>query len=253
MSDEDFEQDIARERIDADAVCIECGTVNPEGTLLCKTCGNNLRDQRARRIAGEEGMEPPGLGEERPAWFAKGFALLGILIVLWTAINLGRIEDWLVQVQTSDLTDAEQYWSGPQSGTLDGLLAELDARPVSPEEKQLAIEQPLDDEVYDGRYVLMTDPEDPGYAIAGQANIRQVGDRYYFVAVWGRGDIELRGAAQLEANARFAVRDSAGVRIGQEYYGAAGFAQKLDGGGYECFGLSDHDEESYSVFAFRIP
>ena len=38
------------EHLDADAVCEACDTVNPEGTLLCKTCGNNLRDQRARRM-----------------------------------------------------------------------------------------------------------------------------------------------------------------------------------------------------------
>ena len=59
MSDEHHQHLPEGERLDADAVCGSCGTVNPEDTLLCKSCGNNLRDQRQTRIAVDgPGMEP---------------------------------------------------------------------------------------------------------------------------------------------------------------------------------------------------
>ena len=48
----------AVEHLDADAVCEPCGNVNPEGTLLCKTCGNNLRDMIQAIEAGQ--VEEPG-------------------------------------------------------------------------------------------------------------------------------------------------------------------------------------------------
>ncbi|MCX5757207.1 MAG: hypothetical protein NTU83_01615, partial [Candidatus Hydrogenedentes bacterium] len=57
MMEEGPQPQVDIERIDADAVCEKCGTVNPEETLLCKTCGNNLRDQRLHRVQSEPSEE----------------------------------------------------------------------------------------------------------------------------------------------------------------------------------------------------
>ena len=54
MHKELFEHPDYHEGIEADAVCAQCGSANPEGTLICKTCGNNLRDQRLMRIAADQ-------------------------------------------------------------------------------------------------------------------------------------------------------------------------------------------------------
>jgi hypothetical protein len=76
------------EYIDADAVCEQCSTVNPAGTLLCKTCGNNLRDQRMRRLAADEGMEAVH-ASDRPIRMLTGLlVVLGLLAILWAAINV---------------------------------------------------------------------------------------------------------------------------------------------------------------------
>ena len=52
MSDEGPGADIPIQRLEADAVCEQCGTVNPEDTLLCKKCGTVinvfLNDRNAR-------------------------------------------------------------------------------------------------------------------------------------------------------------------------------------------------------------
>jgi len=54
MHKEPFKPPEYREGIEADAVCAQCGSANPEGTLICKTCGNNLRDQRMLRITADQ-------------------------------------------------------------------------------------------------------------------------------------------------------------------------------------------------------
>lgn len=252
MSSGDIHADGPVERIDADAVCIECGAVNPEGTLLCKTCGNNLRDQRNLRFGAEavaEGMAAVG---ERPAWLTSGFAILGILVVLCVAINAGRIVDVMMDVQSPDTSDIEDFWSGPRSAVFDKLAEELQYNPISVEESELAMEQPDVSGVYEGRYVLLR-PEAAFRRIMGQAHVRQSGEKLQFVALLDRGQVELRGEARLEGENRIAARDSAGILKRDEYYAADGFAQPMETGGYECFGLSEYDTGSYSVLAFRVP
>lgn len=252
MSNDDYRIDHAVERIDADAVCAECGSVNPDGTLICKTCGNNLRDQRARRVTGELVPDAVVVESRTPSWLGKSLAVLGLLVLLWTALNLGRIEDLMVGAQSDELGDPEQYWSGRDSSTLDGLRDELRSNEVGRQEAQAAQQQPLPNDVIDGRYVLVRDNPLGGRVEIGQAIVKQEGNRILFVALLGRDDTEIRGEARPEGT-RIAARDTASVKIRGENWGASGFVQPMEGGGYACFGLSSENDESYSAYAYRVP
>jgi ribosomal protein L40E len=252
MTEDNPQPEVTVERIDADAVCERCGAVSPEETLLCKTCGNNLRDQRARRIAGDRGFEPGALAPERRSWIGKGLVVLGILLIIWVAINLERIEDLLAGTQTTSIADAKVYWSGPNSAFFEELHEDLKANPLTPQEIDSALRTPVKGNGYEGRYVLFQ-PNALRQVPIGEAVVRQQGDGIVFVAVLSRSDIEFRGEARFEGSVRIAARDSAGVKAGNRYYGASGFARPLDMGGFECFGLSDLNDDNYSVLAYRVP
>lgn len=251
MSDGDTRPDATFERIDADAVCEQCGTVNPEDTLLCKTCGNNLRDQRLRRIAGEQGIE--ALRPARSSWIRGLLVALALLLLLWVAINIGGIENFLMNVQMTPTGDAEAFWSGSAGHVLDQLAANLKANPTPPQQSARAVSQPVASDRYDGRYILVSRTLTRQIPV-GEANVRVEGNALLFAAVLFNQDVEVRGEAHFEGNARIAARDSAGARIDGRYYGVSGFAQKTDTGGFECLGLCDYSADTtYSVVAFRVP
>ena len=126
MVDKIPEQAYGFEQLDADAVCEQCGSVNPEETFICKVCGNNLRDQRARRIAGEQGV-PPGVAEtpiNRVRLFTGLLTALGIITILAAVIFIQDIETWLASAQaTEDFSDMASLWQGQSSQIFDELLA----------------------------------------------------------------------------------------------------------------------------------
>jgi hypothetical protein len=251
MSDDDARPEASLDRIDADAVCEQCGTVNPEDTLLCKTCGNNLRDQRLRRIAGEQRVE--GLRPARSTWVRGLLVVLAILFLLWVAINIGGIESFLMNVQMTPTGDAEAFWSGSVGRVLDQLAADLKANPTPPQQSAEAVSHPVVSDRYEGRYILVTRSLVRQIPV-GEANVRVEGDALRFVAVLFNRDVEVRGEGRFEGNARIAARDSAGARIDGRYYGVSGFAQKADTGGLECLGLCDYSADAtYSVLAFQVP
>jgi len=254
MTNEDPLLNAAMERIDADAVCAACGNVNPDGALICKVCGNNLRDQRMRRVRGEDGAEVVIAEPGRASWVGKGVVAFGLLLLLWTGLNLGRVAEMLAGGPGGGFGDAEALWSGSDGRAYDALLEELEANPISDEESDLAQEQPVFDGTYDGRYVLVAESPAFGYTSSvGQAITRQEGTKLRFVALLTQRDIEVRGEAEFETEARIAARDMAATKIRDRYYRVSGFARANPDGGFECFGLSDHDEESYSVWAYRVP
>jgi len=253
MANEDPLPNADMERIDADAVCAACGNVNPDGALICKICGNNLRDQRMRRVRGEDGAEVVIAEPGRASWVGKGVVVFGLLLLLWTGLNVGRVAEMLAGGPGGGFGDAAALWSGSDGRAYQALIEELQANPVSREEGTQAQEQSVFDGTYDGRYILVGENPGFGYAFVGQAIARQEGTKLRFVALLTRRDIEVRGEAEFESDARIAARDMAGVKIRDRYYGASGFARAKPDGGFECFGLSDHDEESYSVRAYRVP
>ena len=90
------------EQIDADAVCQQCDRINDEGTLICKACGNNLRDQRNLRIAQGAGPELMKEGGSKFRLFTGLLVTLGILLAVYMVLNIGNIEQALV----NSLSDA---------------------------------------------------------------------------------------------------------------------------------------------------
>lgn len=237
------------ERIDADAVCEQCGTVNPEDTLLCKTCGNNLRDQRLRRVQSERPSEDTLLEAKRLTWLTKVLGVVGTLVVIFVAINFGRIEQAMTNASSSDTGDPRTYWSGEASTTLNELAVELKSNPVTPQETAYAMEHHIQDEAVDGRYVLVDREQDTPI---GQGIVRADGDTFYFVALLSKDSAEIRGCAYLEGSARIASRDKCALELDGQRYLASGFAQRVPDGGFECFGLSRADNDSYAVLAYKI-
>lgn len=240
------------EHVDADAVCVVCGEVNPEGTLLCKQCGNNLRDQRARRVAEGQAVDEM-LGERHQSWLRGGLTMLGILVVLWTTLNVGRIEGWLVQAQQTG--NAEGLWRNADSPVFESLGREMDRYPLSDEEKEAARTVPASGDTPDGRYVIVRKGGGGPFGsstVMGEANVVTDGDRLLFVARVNRGAIEIRGSARIERGNMPVVRDTAVIKMGNDYYLASGLARLLDDGGYECFGQSVSFDRHIEVLAYRV-
>jgi hypothetical protein len=241
--------------MDADAVCEVCGNVNPEDTLLCKQCGNNLRDQRARRVTGgEHVMEAPVLEGERTPFVRIGLVILGILLVVYVATNIGNIEDMMAGAQNAAPELAKAFWTGPDSAEYEAMLTELKGRAITVEQSDLAQQQPIMDENIDGHYVLIGNSALYKHLSVGRAVVKRDKDRILFVALVGRTNIEVRGYATVEGTSRMVARDTAGLVVQDNYFGASGFAQKSAAGGYECYGLSDFQaEENYAIIAYKVP
>lgn len=242
------------ENVDADAVCEQCGTVNPDETLLCKSCGNNLRDQRTNRIAQDTGTNTPA-GATRIRIFTGVLTTLGILTVLLAAYSMPNIESWLVQIQRGDFGEqTAQFWNGSESTIYDALLADLQANPTPRRRIDDAIKEPVDDVFYNGRYALVRPGTVFGNRIVAEVNVSRRGDRVYFVVEFKRAGAELRGYATLEGeDQRPTVRDSAAVRIQGVEYPALGYAEKQVDGSLACYGQSFYDDSTHGVLAYRIP
>lgn len=255
--------------VDADAVCEQCGTVNDDGTLLCRVCGQNLRDQRARRLAG---VQAPALTEgkvSRVRIFTGVLSFIGILLVIIAAVSIRQIEAGLATALSEDpiaSVGSEGLFDGPDVSIYETLLTELTDYPSTRAQVQDALNSPLSEETYNGRYVLMpAGALTPDRAI-GEAAVSRRGNRVYFVANLTNPAIEVRGTASLEevqnegeeVAIRPVVRNSAGYRDadGVEVRGF-GLAEPLPSGGHRVFILEDAGTEETpgqqtQIFAYRI-
>ena len=253
MSREDPPVEAVPQRLDADAVCERCGTVNPEETLLCKTCGNNLRDQRLRRVAAG-GLQAIPEARERTRWLGMLLTVFGILLILWTMFNVDNIETWLVQgfkvAQSGGGPDPEALWQSSGTKIYDELAQELDANPITEAEIGQALQQGPVAGKLAGRYFL----REPGAlrdTVIGSALVRREGDTIYFVARIGpnaevRGEAFLKGATSLETRV-------AGARVNGEFLDVFGSAVRNKEGGYACYGLVGPNDEEYSGSAYPVP
>ncbi|MCX5757206.1 MAG: hypothetical protein NTU83_01610, partial [Candidatus Hydrogenedentes bacterium] len=169
--------------------------------------------------------------------------------IIVVAINFGRIEQAMTDASSDDTGDPHAYWQGASSAPLEQLAAQLKSNPVTPQEAEYALEHHATDETGDGRYVLVERDQDTP---VGQAIVRVDNETYYFVAFLSKGAAEVRGCGYLEGSARLASRDKCALQINGQQYLASGFAQRVPDGGFECFGLSRADNESYAVLAYRI-
>lgn len=244
-------QDDSFEHLDADAVCERCSTVNPQGTLLCKTCGNNLRDQRAERLAGEGAAEPMPVSERPRRVLAHLLAILGLLLILWVGFNVDRIETWMTRgfEKAVYTNDSDKAWTGSDRAIYDDLLATLDAHPISPAEIALASSQPLLTGGYDGRYIIKRG--EGSSPVIGQGIARTQADTVYFVCRLA-GDTEIRGSAQVSSPTTLTV-ELAGVRSGDTYSDSYGIGETREAGRIECSGYLDRGDTPYSAVIFRVP
>ena len=134
------------EQIDADAVCEQCGLVNDEGTLLCKVCGQNLRDQRARRLANAQGTEAFEDRISRVRLLTGLLVTLGLLSIVLVVLNIENIEASLVQRLSSDTSsDTGGLWTGQSSAIYAALQRELEEYPTSRTRMQETLENPVND------------------------------------------------------------------------------------------------------------
>jgi hypothetical protein len=258
------------QQFSADAVCERCGTVNDEGALLCKACGQNLRDQRTRRLAGAKGTEAL---EEKVSRFRLLTGLLsafGILLVVLAVLNLSNIEAGLVSVLSEERSAAlsgTDWWTGQNAAIYEELLADLQNYPTSPELMQRALDDPATETAYNGRYILLPSGALDAGGVIGEAALRRRGNRVYFVALVGRFKTEVRGYAVLEQIAesggedaieRPVVRNTAGFISpeGVEVHGF-GTTEPQAGGGHHVFAFTgganpDQADRKFELFAYRI-
>ena len=247
------------EQVDADAVCEQCGTVNEEGTLLCKVCGHNLRDQRASRLAQGQAPEAFEGGVNRFRMLTGLLTVLGILLVVLAVLRISTIEAALVRFLTdAPETTTGDLWSGAGSEIYEGLRLQLDQYPASLGKIEMALEDPVKDTTYNGRYILLRPGLRAANRVMGEAHLSRRGDNFYFVAILRRSPIEIRGFATLEAMGedgavRAEVKNTAGAFLGAEKYVGFGYSEPLEDGGHAIYASSDSDDgKLYELIAFRV-
>lgn len=234
--------------IGADAVCAQCGTVNPEGVFICRTCGNNLRDQRALRLSAEQKlMEGTDAAESRQWHFTSGLAVVGLLVVLLTGLNVDRISDWLVRAQNPRVDPIAPLWEGVDAADFVPLAAELQGLKPS-EEAYRAARESAGRGIETGLYAVFYEE-----APVGTAAVELRAQDLLFAAQLDNG-AEVRGMGTIGPNNGLVVQwDHAGVYWNDDYHAVAGAGLVRDDGAIECFGQSDWDGASFEFAVYRLP
>lgn len=244
-----------KEGIDADAVCGQCNTVNPEGTLLCKVCGNNLRDQRLLRLAADQMLEGDTKAVSQSTFLYKALPVLGLLIVLWLGINASRM---MVSLTTNETTDyalagalAQNLWSGADKDRYDLLASRIQLnRQVESEANEIRmIAKPMA-ALKSGNYAIYmrVGTEERFF---GVANI-QVEDRSIYYAATMQDGTEFRGRAALIENIYVSRWDDAGLMSGGSFFAMAGTAQVQPDGSVAVSGQSDMNTLQYDCSAYFL-
>jgi hypothetical protein len=246
--------------LDADAVCAMCGTVNPEGTLICKVCGNNLRDQRVQRMHSEQSFESAIEPPASRRWVAGVLTAIGALLVILVAINVDSIVSYAVVGDVGG-GGVDVMWNGDQSGVFDTLSADLKALAPTQETFNAAIEAtvPLEEgaelPAMDGAYVLYPANATPDAPHLGTAIVRMEGTEYAFVAQL-EGGFEIRGwASERSAGLLTADAQRAASFDTAAYRPVYGYAQQESDGTVTGWGqLQEASEADLIGFvAYRLP
>lgn len=239
-----------QEHLDADAVCVQCGTVNPEATLICKTCGNNLRDQRHLRLQAEQILvhEAPA---ERGKYVMSGLlTMFGVLLVVWAAMNVEQITEWMVGGGAREGADLAAFWTGGDAEAYEALSQQLEAVAPTAEEVQAIVQEPVAGDSVSGVYVIVVMDGQLGARPVGTAAVSEDGDELLFVARLGSS--EIRGRAEYYGASLAAQWNDAALSMNGEYRGLSGVAMPQAGGVFECFGQTDVSAAEYSAMAYRI-
>lgn len=259
MEQYDLDSGQGFEEVDADAVCQQCATVNEEGTLLCKSCGNNLRDQRNQRIAQGAGPELLGDGRSKFQMLTGLLVTFGILIVFYVVWNIDSFESMLVDSlsETSATTD-RNVWTGSNAAMYDEMLLDLIEFPTPNNVRQDALNNPQTETTYNGRYLLMFPGELDASRIVGEANLQRIGERIHFVFKASNGGAEVRGYAMLEPveegqAPRPIVRRTAEIQLDGFNFDGMGVSTPAPAGGHNIVTKRADDDQQYEVLAYRVP
>lgn len=236
--------------VEMDAVCERCGTVNPEETLLCKNCGNNLRDQRARRMATAEIYENLEPSQSKFRLLTGLLPFLGLLLIVWTAMNVERIEGWLTSTQSTVDQIGQEYFVGTESAPYDALATELNKHEVTQNQANLAMSQKANPAEFEGRYAIMHRSFGE-IELGGQALVAKQGKGYIFVAHMENG-MEIRGKADVDSTGKIQA-ERIGARFEGKFASGAGAAQPTDTVGYAVYGILDLSNVVFEGTAYAVP
>ena len=246
MKDDPFAQEY-KEAIDADAVCGQCGRVNPEGTLICKGCGNNLRDQRLLRMAADQMLTGEEEAAKRRSMLKSGLTVLGILVVIWFAMNAGRVMGFVVPGSVTDSSGASAnavpiqpalLWESQENSGFESMAASLKGRYPSESEAETARLNPPSDATPAGYFALF---EKVGTTerFVGAAYAVQEASEVRYVAAFNDGT-EARGKATIGENTALNTDwHMGGVQREGKYFAAAGAAIPQTDGTFQVVARSE--------------
>ncbi len=246
MSGEQFGAEGHVSELDADAVCAQCNTVNDEGTLICKTCGTNLRDQRTTRLAADQALDGTAGPARRGKLLSGMLYAFAILAVLWVALNVQAVSDWLIRAEQASINYAERLWTGEDSPVFNELSAQLEAVQPTPAQIAEARRAPLKSDAYDGKYVLMVEARQ-----VGLANVQARNGMAYFVARLNSG-IEVRGKAQIRPGSVLVDIKSGGYLYNGSYTSLMGIALKRQDGILECVGGTETSRAAFKCTGYLL-
>ena len=248
------------EQMDADAVCSQCGTVNDEGTLLCKSCGNNLRDQRAQRIAhgtGGEYITP----KKNPIHMLTGLLVVfGVLAVFYVVFNLQKFENMMIDSISSQENPADQdLWEGTYAEIYEKMITDVDQNQTSENLRRITLNAPPIETAYSGRYLILREGAELNTDnIIGEAQLQQIGERVHFVFLSDRYGYEARGYSDLQIDETTGellspmVKNTAELYLNSEYYMASGATVPIPSGGHKCYVNRQDSNRQYAFRAFRV-
>lgn len=258
MNDQDLGQGQGFERVDADAVCEKCSTVNDEGALLCTACGNNLRDQRAQRIGSIGTSEILDSGKSKIRMLTGLLVVMGILAVLYAVINIGSIEAYLTSRLTDDpLANADDYWAGPEAPIYESMLQDILTNPTPQDARAASLADPQREQSYTGRYLIMEPGPLTTERIVAEAQLTRYGLRILFVCASQNGELDARGYGLFTPSmggvpASIIVRETAEMRTGGTVEVVLGLSSPMEGGGHTIMTRQLIEENPREFIAYRV-
>ncbi len=235
----------------ADAVCAQCGTVNNEGSFICRACGNNLRDQRALRMAADQELERDGDPVERRRVLLGLLTAFGILAVLAAALHVNSIADWLIAAQASTVASDADLWNGQDAGDFAEMRQMLlDATPDL-QAQEAAIAEAVATGSPEGLYVIAQQHPIAGTKPVGTALVRRGVEGWRFLALLN-GGAEVRGLGRAQGGSLLAEWETASMMTQGDTFAVSGVALERPDGSFECFGQSAFSEQGYDFSAYHL-
>ncbi len=239
------------ERLDADAVCAQCGMVNPSGTLICRNCGTNLRDQRSTRMAAEQLLVSEGEKPERRQVLLGLLTLLGILLIIWLALNVDRFADTLVNVQEYAGDTSRPLWSGEDGAVFSVMGQDLMAFEPTMQQMRNLLAQPQFSEEVEGVYVIGLPVFGKGVRPLGKALLQRQEEELFFLAQLENG-VEIRGIGREQDNAIVVSWDEGSAQTPEGHMAVSGVALRQKDGRFDCSGAAELSETRYDFTACRV-